>query len=69
MTPGTAPPRQPAAPESPESRERWLPALDQYIERKARTAALRLELAAARTAGKERRHQHRLARNRRGGAS
>src|SRR5262245_56471174 len=54
-------------PESGESRDRWRAALDQYLARKARTAALRASLAAARQAGKAIRHRNRLRRGRRAG--
>jgi len=48
-------------PEPVESRERWRQALAEYEARKARTAALRAELAAARATAKAIRHARRLA--------
>lgn len=53
-------------PETAESRQRWRLALDEYLARRARTERLRAELAAARAAGKARRHAERLRRNRAG---
>lgn len=43
-------------------RFRWLEAVRQREERRARTRALRAELQAARDAGKARRHDERLRR-------
>jgi hypothetical protein len=48
-------------PELPDVRDHWRAALDEYIARKERTRKLRAELAAARAAGKARRHAERLA--------
>lgn len=53
-------------PEPIEQRDAWRDALDQYLARRERIRTLRLELAAARGAGKQRRHDHRLRRDRAG---
>jgi hypothetical protein len=55
------------APESTESRDRWMAALAVYLARKERIRTLRLELAAARLEGKARRHAERLRTARRTG--
>lgn len=52
----------PRPPEPVEVRDRWRAALAEREARQARTSALRAELAAARAAGKARRHEQRLAR-------
>lgn len=49
-------------PDPPDVREHWRLALGEYLARKERTRKLRAELAAARVAGKARRHADRLAR-------
>ena len=51
--------------QEPSERYRWLEQVRQREERRARTAALRLELAAARKAGVEARQRQKLARLRR----
>jgi hypothetical protein len=52
----------PRAPEALTDRDRWRQALNTHLERKARTRALRDELAAVRSFAKRRRHADRLAR-------
>lgn len=47
--------------ESQADRDRWREALTEHLARRQRIAELRVELAAARLAGKQRRHQRRLA--------
>lgn len=49
-------------PDLPEVREHWQLGLVEYLARKERTRNLRAELAAARAAGKARRHADRLGR-------
>jgi len=49
-------------PAEPSERYRWLAAVRERQARQERTRALRAELAAARTAGKARRHAERLRR-------
>ena len=49
-------------PEPPEVRDHWRQGLVEYVARRERTRRLRAELAAARAAGKARRHAERLGR-------
>lgn len=51
-------------PDTPEVREAWREALDTFLARRERTAALRRELLATRALAKQRRHTERLRRAR-----